>query len=148
MANYGTTLFAVLLPALIQQLELNWMWIATLIPVTVFGIAFTHARAFGRTSLWSLTHANPNELDERERGLAHDALATSYTWITVVLLLAMYLIIFSHDELLAPYLIWVKPIAPVLAAALIYAAHTLPGAIIGWTQLPTTGGVEQYAGLE
>ncbi len=140
MTNYGFTLFAVLLPALQKQLELDWPWITLILLVVVAGIAWSHDRAFVRTGLWAQTHAKPDTLDEREREIAHQALATSYRWITVIMLLAIYLIILSHEQVVATWLHWIRPVAPVLAVGLIYAAHTLPAALIGWKELPPAEG--------
>jgi hypothetical protein len=136
MTNYGFTLFAVMIPALFKALNPNWLWAALIILVTLAGIVFSQDRAFGRTGLWSLTHAKPNTLDERERAVTHQALATSYSWITIIMMIAIYLIFLSHDQMFARYLAWTKPIAPVLGMALIYVAHTMPAAILGWKQLP------------
>lgn len=146
MMNYASAFLAVLLPLLIRQLGLGLGWSGALLAFVVAALAFSHHRAFVRTGMWTLTHAKPRTLDERERELAHEALAGSYTWITVVLLFAMYLIILANDAAAGAYLGWVKPIAPVLAIALIYVAHSLPAAIIGWIQLPAAEGIQGSAG--
>ena len=79
---------------------------------------------FGRTGLWSKTHLNQKNLDEREIQVHSNALRLSYSIFVVVTLLVVYGYALMERE----------PIDVVIAGGLLYLAHVLPASIIGWTE--------------
>ncbi|MBN1213652.1 MAG: hypothetical protein JXA92_13855 [candidate division Zixibacteria bacterium] len=83
-----------------------------------------------RTRLWYLTHSPVDNLDERQREVTLDALRFSYSYFTVILLL-----LFLAFELLRRYSSGFSGVSimPVIAV-MIYTAHTLPAAILAWTE--------------
>ncbi len=90
--------------------------------LTVLSFVFLHAR----TRLWWLTHTKIENLDERQQGITHESLRTSYGIFTV-LSLALLLVIALANQEYDPNLI-------VAFAALHYLAHTLPGSILAWRE--------------
>ena len=79
---------------------------------------------FGRTGLWSKTHLNQKNLDEREIQVHSNALRLSYSIFVVVTLLVVYGYALMERE----------PIDVVITGGLLYLAHVLPASIIGWTE--------------
>lgn len=133
--NYAAILAAVALPLLATMWDLVVLAVAVLL-VLVAVLTVSYQRAFGRTGLWRLTHTPAEDLDEREQHLTRTALATAYRWMAVTTLVAIYGIILVHDPMVGTWLAWLKPSALVLPVGLIYIAHTLPAALIGWSELP------------
>lgn len=84
----------------------------------------TFMRVFWRTRLWKITHAGFKGLDERQVQVVYGALRNSYWIFAVVCLVILYL-----NALLE------KGHIPVLVAgAVLYSAHTLPAAVVAWTE--------------
>ncbi len=96
--------------------------IAVIIPLA--GLISSFAFAFGKSKLWKLTHSSFHELDERETELVFRATTISYSVFTVICLILIY----TYS------LIGLGSIDVVLAAFLLYLAHSLPAAIIAWNQ--------------
>lgn len=96
------------------------IWV--MVAITVSSFVLLHAR----TRLWWMTHTKIENLDERQSAVTHESLRYSYGIFTV-LSLALLLIIALAAQEYDPNLI-------ALFAGLMYLAHTLPGAIIAWTQ--------------
>ncbi|MCF7920901.1 MAG: hypothetical protein K9N06_13425 [Candidatus Cloacimonetes bacterium] len=93
-----------------------------ILPVT--GIMVSFKNVFGKSKLWQLTHSTFQALDERETELVYRATTISYSIFAIVTLILIYLF----------YLGGLGAIDVVLAAFLLYLAHTLPAAIIAWNQ--------------
>ena len=90
--------------------------------LTVLTFVFLHAR----TRLWWLTHTKIENLDERQQGITHESLRTSYGIYTVLSLGLLFVIaLAAHDY---------DPNLIVAFAAMHYLAHTLPGAILAWRE--------------
>jgi len=88
------------------------------VPLIVVFISFSIV--FGRTGLWRLIHHYHRELDERELQVVYKATSLSYGVFIIVTLIIIY-----------TYAVIQKgPIDVMMAAALLYFAHTLPAAII------------------
>ncbi|NOY21917.1 MAG: hypothetical protein GXO70_00190 [Acidobacteria bacterium] len=88
-----------------------------------------------QTGLWKLTHASMDTLDERELQITHTALRYAYAWFTIICLV----IVLAHAIL---FRLVGNPgfaITVPLAGSLIYLAHTLPGAILAWTEQEVPG---------
>lgn len=86
--------------------------------------------AWFRTRLWKMTHASSDQLDEREVQVVLGALKRSYSLYTVLSLIVFYAVaVFAWrtNYILA-------------AGALLYLAHTLPAAVVGWTENPAVPG--------
>ena len=90
--------------------------------LTVLSFVFLHSR----TRLWWLTHTKVENLDERQQGIAHESLRTSYSIFTVLSLALLFIIALATQEY--------DPNLIVLFAALLYLAHTLPGSILAWRE--------------
>ena len=98
-------------------------------------VVVTFIRVHARTGLWKLTHAKAETLDERQLQMTHQALGRSYAWFTVICLVIML----THAAVyrLVPGLNFI--ITMPLVGSLIYLAHTLPGAILAWTETEVPG---------
>jgi len=84
----------------------------------------TFIRSFWRTRLWKITHAGFTGLDEREVQVVYGALRNSYWIFAIVCLVILY-----------ANAVMEKGHIPVLvAAAVLYLAHTLPAAVVAWTE--------------
>ena len=85
---------------------------------------FTLYFAFIKTNFWRLAHSSTSKLDERELQVVLNSLRYSYSIFTVICLSIIYLFAIAEYS----------PIDVVLAGALLYLAHTLPAAIVGWNE--------------
>jgi hypothetical protein len=90
---------------------------------TVLGLV-TFIRVFWRTHLWKMTHAGFTHLDERQVQVVYESLRNSYSIFAIVCLAILYI-----NAVIA------KGHIPILvAAAVLYVAHTLPAAVVAWTE--------------
>ena len=78
--------------------------------------------AFIKSKLWKFVHSSDKELDEREIQLVLRSIKYSYSIFTIVCLAIIYGFAVAEQG----------PIDVLLAGALLYLAHTLPAAIVGW----------------
>jgi hypothetical protein len=78
--------------------------------------------AFIKSKLWRFVHLSEKELDEREIQLILRSLKYSYSIFTIVCLVVIYGFAVAAQG----------PIDVLLAGALLYLAHTLPAAVVGW----------------
>lgn len=102
------------------------VWIATGSIVFILFIV-TSIQAFFRTRLWKMTHASVTRLDERQVQVVLNAIRYSYSIFVIVCLLVVYgFAVFA-----------MKAIDVVIAGSLLYLAHTLPAAVVGWTEKDT-----------
>ena len=81
-------------------------------------------KVYIKTQLWRMSHTSANNLDERQLQVMLISLKYSYSIFTIITLLIIYG--FAVAEL--------GPIDVVLAVCLLYLAHTLPAAIVGWKE--------------
>lgn len=90
--------------------------------VIVVSLYYLHIK----TGLWKLVHAKTETLDEREIQVVHGAVRQSYALFGVVCLVVIFISVFTYrgNTSFGILLLW----------GLIYLAHTLPSAIIAWTQ--------------
>lgn len=88
--------------------------------VALFSFVYVHVK----TSLWSLVHTRVDELDERQIQVTHYALRYSYGIFSVTCLVLIYL-----NSVLEK-----GSFDIVIAASLVYFAHTLPSSVIAWTE--------------
>lgn len=120
--NYFSVLMLLVIFYAVQMLGLNKLFILIeLIPITAIIISFNSA--FKKNGLWKLVHTPQKKLDEREIQIVHKAIRISYSIFVIICLALILLFAVAEGE----------PIDVLMAACLIYLAHTLPAAIIGWT---------------
>jgi len=121
--NYLSIILILIIFYLIKLLGINKIYLLfEIIPIVVLIITFKSA--FLTTNFWKMTHTSSKNLDERELQVVYKATTFSYTIFTV----ACLVIIYSFN------LTGIGSIDVVLAASLLYFAHTLPAAIIVFTQ--------------
>ena len=104
---------------------INWpLWL--LITGGIVAILFftSFIKAYVKTGLWKFSHSKDTSLDERELHVMLNALKYSYGGFTVITLLIIYGFALAEKG----------PIDVVIAACLLYLAHVLPAAIIGWRE--------------
>ncbi len=121
--NYLSIIFILIIFYLIKLLGINKSYLLfELIPIVILIMSFKSA--FLITNFWKMTHTSSKNLDERELQIVYKATTCSYTIFTIVCLILIYL--FNLTGL--------GSIDVVLAASLLYFAHTLPAAIIIFTE--------------
>ncbi|NQU86617.1 MAG: hypothetical protein HQ541_12725 [Mariniphaga sp.] len=80
-------------------------------------------KVFIQTGLWKMVHKT-NTLDERQMQVLLNALKYSYSVFVIFSLLIIYGFAVVNKE----------PINVLIAACLLYLAHILPAAIVGWKE--------------
>ncbi|MBN1820585.1 MAG: hypothetical protein JXR31_07270 [Prolixibacteraceae bacterium] len=81
-------------------------------------------RVFINTGLWKMAHSNKNSLDERQVQVILNAMKYSYSIFTILIITIVYGFALVNKS----------PINVLVAACLLYIAHILPAAIIGWSE--------------
>jgi len=119
--NAMNVIAIVLLFELLKMAD-NKIWLGVLEFLLVITAFITFYYAYWQTGLWRLAHTKTEKLDEREIQLVSDSLKVSYSVFTIVTVLIIY----------AFAVIEKGPIDVVIAAGLLYFAHILPSAILGW----------------
>lgn len=120
--NYVSLLFILVIFYAVQWLGLNRIFfIIEILPLIAIIISFNFA--FNRSGLWKLAHRSQKKLDERELQIVHRAIKYSYTMFVIISLVLILLFAVAEG----------KPIDALLAASLIYLAHTLPAAVIAFS---------------
>jgi len=121
--NYVSLILMLVIFYAVLWFGLNKIFIIVeVIPLLAIIISFNFA--FKRSGLWKLIHRSQKTLDERELQIVHKAIKNSYT-IFVIISLAL-IILFAVAE--------GRPIDMLLATSLIYLAHTLPAAVIAFSE--------------
>ena len=119
--NYISLMLILVIFYSFQWLGLNnILLIVEVIPLIAIIISFNFA--YNRSGLWKLVHRSQKNLDERELQIVHTAIKYSYS-IFVIISLALIMLFAVAEG---------KPIDVLLAACLIYLAHTLPAAVIAF----------------
>ncbi len=90
--------------------------------LSIFIISFI--RAFIKTKFWKLVHTSSKNLDEREMQVVLNALRYAYSIFAIICLIIIYAFAIAEYH----------PIDVLLAGGLLYLAHTLPAAIVGWNE--------------
>jgi cellulose synthase/poly-beta-1,6-N-acetylglucosamine synthase-like glycosyltransferase len=92
-----------------------------------FGVLFVWSfiNAFISTKLWRFVHTSDKDLDEREMLVVLRSLKYSYSAFTILCLIIIYGFAIAGQG----------PIDVLMAGALLYLAHTLPAAIVGWQEI-------------
>ena len=107
--------------------------------ITSLGIvAVTFVLGFMKSGLWKLTHTRTAILDERQLQVTHHAISRAYGIFAIVCLVIMLMhAVFYRLVPGADFIITVP-----LAVSLIYLAHTLPAAILTWTETDVPGDLQ------
>ncbi len=109
---YVVKYFQFTIPLIVLEIGLIAMFIITFL------------RTYIKTGKLKIIHTSSKNLDERERDVVLKALKIAYSIFTIACLLIIY--VFAIFKL--------HPFDVLLAGGLLYLAHTLPAAIIGWNE--------------
>ncbi len=95
-------------------------------PMIVFFVAIfaSYVPLYHQTPFWKLTHSKVHMLDERELMITHEATRRSYTIFTIVCLVIIYINVVAEKS----------SISAITAICILYLAHTLPAAMLSWTE--------------
>ena len=94
---------------------------ALILSLTTFVIAHL------KTHLWKMSHAKIENLDEREYMVTHAALRKSYAIFVVISIVILYILTLSEIQ-------GSGTLGVLLPGSLLYIAHSLPSAILAWTE--------------
>ncbi len=76
---------------------------------------------FWKTGMWNIVHYD-KKLDERENAQVLEALRLAYSIFSILVLFVIYVVAVIDRS----------PITVIGAAGILYLAHTLPAAVLGW----------------
>ena len=85
---------------------------------------FSFIKGFIKTKLWKLSHTSTKNLDERQLQVMLNSLKYAYSIFIVITLIIIYGFALAN----------LGSIDVVIAGCLLYLAHTLPAAIVGWKE--------------
>ena len=91
--------------------------------ILLFILSFLNA--FIKTKFWNLVHSSEKKLDEREILVVLKSLKLSYSIFTIVCLIIIYGFAIAERG----------PVDVLIAGTLLYLAHTIPAAIVGWNEI-------------
>ncbi len=80
-----------------------------------------------KTHLWKMSHARPEKLDEREFQVIHGALGHSYSIFVIVCIVILYVLTLAEIK-------GAGTLGVLLPGSLLYLAHSLPSAVLAWTE--------------
>jgi hypothetical protein len=92
--------------------------------LSLFIAGATFYKTFVTTQLWRIVHSAKNSLDERQMQVVLNALRYSYSAFAIFVLLLIYAFALMDKE----------PINVLVAVCILYLAHTLPAAVVGWSE--------------
>ena len=103
----------------------HWPLSFLLFEIGIFAVLlFSLFKAFIITKFWKMVHTSSENLDEREMQVVLNAVRYAYAIFAIICLILIYAFAIAEK----------KPIDVVLAGGLLYLAHTLPAAIVGWKE--------------
>ena len=103
----------------------HWPLSFLLLEIAIFALLlFSLFKAFIITKFWKMVHTSSKNLDEREMQVVLNALKFAYGIFAIICLILIYAFAIAEKQ----------PIDVLLAGGLLYLAHTLPAAIIGWKE--------------
>jgi hypothetical protein len=121
--NYISLIFILAIFYTIKILNCNnFFLLLEIVPLIAITISFNIA--FKKSGLWKLVHRSQKKLDERELQIVHKAVRYSYIIFVIISLALIYLFAVAEG----------RPIDVLLAASLIYLAHTLPAIVIAFSK--------------
>ena len=103
----------------------NWQFkviIVEVLSIVLFVSSFYIG--FINTNFWKLVHSKSENLDEREFSVVLTGLKYSYSIFTIMCIVIVYILILINFHF----------IDVVFAAGLLYLAHILPAAVVGWNE--------------
>ena len=121
--NYVSLILMLVVFYAVQILGLNKLFILVEIMLLIVLITSFNS-AFKKTGLWNLVHRSQKHLDERELQIIHKAIRLSYSIFVILCLVLIMLFAVAEG----------RPIDMLLASSLIYLAHTLPAAVIAFSE--------------
>jgi mannose/fructose/N-acetylgalactosamine-specific phosphotransferase system component IIC len=92
--------------------------------VALAALVITFVAVFWKTRLWQMAHASFERLDERQIQVMYDSLRHSYSVFALLCLVVLYVNAVAERG----------HIPILIAAGLLYLAHTLPAAFVAWTE--------------
>ena len=117
--NYISLILILVIFYAVQWLGLNKLFIIIeILPLIAIIISFNFA--FSKSGLWKLVHRSQKKMDEKELQIVYKAIKFSYSIFVIISLVLILLFAVAEG----------RPIDTLLAASLIYLAHTLPAAVI------------------
>jgi len=125
IVNYLSLIIVVILFYIVKIAGWHDLMIAGIIAALLLTV-ITFITVHVKTGLWKFVHTKIEQLDEREIQVTHESLRYSYSILSVILLVIIFimsLVVTGKDVL-----------GPVLPTSLIYIAHTLPSSVIAWTE--------------
>lgn len=103
----------------------HWPLSFLLLEIGIFAVLlFSLFKAFIITKFWKMVHTSSKNLDEREMQVVLNALKYAYGIFAIICLILIYTFAIAEKQ----------PLDVVLAGGLLYLAHTLPAAIVGWKE--------------
>ena len=120
--NYVSLLLMLVIFYVVKILDCNKIFLLLeIVPLIAMIISFNFA--FNKSGLWKLIHKSQKKLDERELQIVYKAVKYSYTMFVIISLVLIYIFAVAEG----------RPIDVLLAASLIYLAHTLPATVIAFS---------------
>ncbi len=86
-------------------------------------VVVSYARVFFKTNLWKMVYKEKEYLDERQVQVFLQAMRQAYVVFVIVAIVLIY-----------GFSVIGESIHVVIGACLLYLAHTLPAAIVGWKE--------------
>ena len=103
----------------------HWPLSFLLLEIGIFAVLlFSLFKAFIITKFWKMVHTSSENLDEREMQVVLNALKYAYGIFAIICLILIYAFAIAEKQ----------AIDVLLAGGLLYLAHTLPAAIVGWKE--------------
>lgn len=103
----------------------HWPLSFLLLEIGIFAVLlFSLFKAFIITKFWKMVHTSSKNLDEREMQVVLNALKYAYGIFAIICLILIYTFAIAEKQ----------PIDVLLAGGLLYLAHTLSAAIVGWKE--------------
>jgi len=124
--NYCSLLLLLIFWNVLPRLDVDDLFrlLSLVLFIPLIAISFVIVEV--RTGLWMLVHKKPDDLDERELQNVLVALRYAYGIFAVICLV----VLFAQAVVLPQEIVFVDVL---LAASLLYFAHSLPASILAWT---------------
>jgi hypothetical protein len=124
VSNYLCVAIVAALVDIGRAAGLDMLLLLAAVGVTLTVGIVTFINVYWKTHLWQLSHASFDRLDERQVQIFYESLRHSYSVLAVICLIILY----------ANAVAGKGPIPILIAAGILYLAHTLPAAILAWTE--------------
>lgn len=121
LINFSSVISLIVVFEIIKNTSQKTFLVILLLALLAISIS-SFINAFIQTGSFKFVHTKFEKLDERETQLVGNALRYSYSFFTIAVLVIIYVYALAENE----------PIDVVIAAGLLYFAHTLPAAFLTW----------------